>query len=410
MIYLDGHSTTPLDPKIFEVMKPYFLEKFGNASRGIHRYNWEAEAAVEHARKQLAKFLGASEREIIFTSGATESNHLAIVGLEANLRKSGRTKILSLEIEHASLLGPLEILQTRGFQIEWIKTTSDGRVDLKDFETKLTDQVGLVSIALANHEIGTIQDLAAISKLAHASGAIVHSDAVQAVGKIPVDVDKLGIDLLTLSGHKIHGPKGIGALYVRRKNPRVDLEPIFWGGGQERGIRPGTPNTPGIVGLGEAAEILAKVQKDEVERIKNLRDLLWSELKTGLPCLIRNGSVEHALPHNLNVSVVGVDGAGMFNHFKNIAVSNASACLTGPQDYSQVLTVLGVQKELARATLRFGLGRFTTRAEILKAAEEVIQVVTQLRLMEKEFAEQSGVQYALGTSANAESIEGECLK
>jgi len=400
MIYLDGHSTTPLDPKVFEAMKPYFLERFGNASRGIHRFNWEAEAGVEHARKQLAKFLAANEREIIFTSGATESNHLAILGLETWLKKSGRTKILSIAIEHASLLGPLEILQTRGFKVDWVATQTDGRVDLHDLESKLTNEVGLVSIALANHEIGTIQDLKSISELAHRKGAIVHSDAVQALGKVAFTVDSIGVDLLTLSGHKVHGPKGVGALYVRRKNPHVEIEAIFWGGGQERGLRPGTPNTPSIVGLGEAVEILSQVQRDETKRIAELRDLLWSELKSGLPCLIRNGSIEHALPNNLNVSVTGVDGAGMFSHFKNIAVSNASACLTGPQDYSQVLTVLGVSKDLARSTLRFGLGRYTTREEVISAAAEVIQVVIQLRLMEKEFAEQSGTLYALGDCVN----------
>jgi cysteine desulfurase len=396
MIYLDGHSTTPLDPQVFEAMKPYFLERFGNASRGVHRFNWEAEAGVEHARKQVAKLLGATEREIIFTSGATESNHLAILGLEGLLKSKNRTKILSIQIEHASLLGPLEILQSRGFQVEWVKTDSKGRVDLVDYESKLSDQVGLVSIALANHEIGTIQDIAALSKLAHAHGAFFHSDGVQGLGKVPFTVDSIGVDLLTLSAHKLHGPKGIGALYVRRKNPRVELEAIFWGGGQERGLRAGTPNTPGIVGLGEAAEILSKTQTAEIARLADLRDLLWSTLKSGLPCLIRNGSLEHALPNNLNVSVIGVDGAGMFNHFKNVAVSNASACLTGHQDYSQVLTVLGVKKELARSTLRFGISRFNRREEILAAAQEIIEAVTHQREMEKEFAEQSGTQYDLG--------------
>jgi cysteine desulfurase len=396
MIYLDGHSTTPLDPKVFEVMKPYFLEKFGNASRGIHRFNWEAEAGVEHARKQIAKFLEASEREIIFTSGATESNHLAILGLEGELRKNKRMKILSIPIEHASLLGPLEILQSRGFKVEWIITDKAGRVDLEDYRAKLTADVGLVSIALANHEIGTIQDIATLSKLAHEKGAIFHSDAVQALGKVFFTVDSIGADLLTFSGHKIHGPKGVGVLYVRRKNPHVELEPIFWGGGQERGLRPGTPNTPAIVGMGAAVEILGQIQASEIEKIRGLRDLLWTTLKIGLSGLVRNGPLDHALPNNLNMSVCGVDGAGLFNHFKNVAVSNASACLTGPQDYSQVLTVLGVSKDLARATLRFGISRFNTREEILAAANEIIEVVTHQRVMEKEFAEQSGTEYAIG--------------
>ena len=400
MIYLDGHSTTPMDPSVFEAMKPYFMERFGNASHGVHRFSWEAEAAVEAARVEVAKLLGAHEKEIIFTSGATESNHLALLGVAPLLKKQKRTKILSIPIEHASLLGALEQMQNQGFTVEWVKLEKDGKVDLLDFAQKLSPEVGLVSIALANHEIGTIQDIRTLSKMTHDAGAFFHSDAVQAVGKVRFDVNSFGIDLLTLSGHKIHGPKGIGALYVRRKNPRVEIEPLFWGGNQERGLRSGTPNSPGIVGLGKAASLAKALFDTEIPRLAELRNLLWSELKGHLPCLIRNGSLEDALPHNLNVSVVGVDGAALFGRLKNVAVSNASACLTGPQDYSQVLTVLGVDKDLARATLRFGLGRMNTREEIITAAEEVANVVNELRKMEKEFADQAGLEYELG----------ECLK
>ena len=396
MIYLDGHSTTPLDPSVFEAMKPYFMEKFGNASRGIHRFNWEAEAGVENARHQVAKVIGAHEKEIIFTSGATESNHFALLGLAPHLKKEKRTKVLSIQIEHASLLGALEQLSGQGFTVEWVKLEKDGRVDLLDLANKLSPEVGLVSIAFANHEIGTIQDMKTISKLSHEAGALLHTDAVQAFGKIRFDVNEFGIDLLTMSAHKIHGPKGIGALYVRRKNPRVELEPFFWGGNQERGMRAGTPNSPGIVGFGKAAEIANLSLESETSRLAELRDLLWSELRGHLPCLIRNGSLDFALPHNLNVSVVGVDGSGLFGSFKNIAVSNASACLSGPQDYSQVLTILGVEKERARATLRFGLGRYNTREEILAAAQEVADVVKDLRKKEKEFAAQAGITYELG--------------
>ncbi len=396
MIYLDGHSTTPLDPKAFEAMKPYFMERFGNASRGIHRYNWEAEAGVEHARKQVAQLIGAHEKEIIFTSGATESNHLAILGLAPDLLKKKKRKVLSIGIEHSSLLGALELLSKQDFEIIWVKTTPCGRVDYDDYVARLTPDVGLVSIALANHEIGTIQDIATLSKLAHEVGAYFHTDAVQALGKVPFSVDTIGVDLVTMSAHKVHGPKGAGALYVRRKNPRVELEALFWGGSQERGLRPGTPDTPAIVGFGAAAEILTHTADEENARIRKLRDLLWTKLLEGLPCLIRNGSYEHALPNNLNVSVVGVDGAAMFGRFKKVAVSNASACLNGSQDYSQVLTLLGVERDIARSTLRFGLGRFTTENEILEAASEVIQVVNELRLMEKEFAEQSGLTYKTG--------------
>ncbi len=400
MIYLDGHSTTPLDPQVFEAMKPYFMERFGNASSGVHRFNWEAQSGVEQAREQVAKLLGAHPKEIIFTSGATEGNHLALLGLMPSLKLKKRTKILSIEIEHASLLGPLEMLRDQGFIVEWIKVGADGRIDEEDYRLKLTSDVGLVSIAFANHEIGTIQNISELSKLAHDAGAFFHTDAVQAVGRLRFTVDSLGVDLLTMSGHKIYGPKGIGALYVRRKNPRVELEPIFWGGGQERGLRPGTPNTPGIVGLGKAAELVDQLLESEVLRFSQMRDLLWLKLKERLPCLIRNGSIEHSLPNNLNISVVGVDGAALFGRLKNTAVSNASACLNGTQDYSQVLTVLGVNKTLAKATLRFGIGRFNQESEILEAAEEVASTVVELRLMEKNFAEQSGMIYQ----------DGDCIK
>lgn len=396
MIYLDGHSTTPLDPLVFDAMKPYFLERFGNASHGLHRFNWEAEAAVNRAREQVASILGAHEKEIIFTSGATEANHLAILGSAPALRDSGRNRVLSLQIEHASVLGALELMKVQGFTIQWVKVSPDGRVDLEDLKSKLSSEVGLVSIALANHEVGTIQDLSTISNLARSVGAWVHTDAVQALGKIPFTVDSLGADLLTLSAHKIYGPKGAGALYVRRKNPRVSLQPIQLGGGQERGLRPGTPNTPSWVGFGVACELSGSLMNSESKRISELRDLLWSTLEQALPCIKRNGSVEYALPNNLNVSIEGVDGSALFGRLRQVAVSNASACLNGTQDYSQVLTILGVQRDLARATLRFGLGRFTTREEIEEAAEEIILVVNDLRRMEKEFAEQTGTVYRSG--------------
>ncbi len=364
-------------------MKPYFMEKYGNASHGIHRFNWEAESAVENARSQIAELIGAHEKEIIFTSGATESNHFAILGLAPYLQKTNRKKILSLEIEHSSIVGALEQMQNRGFKVEWIKTNADGRVDLEDLKSKLSADVGLVSIAFANHEIGTIQDISSISKLVHQAGALLHTDAVQAVGKVRVNVLADGVDLLTLSAHKIHGPKGTGALYVRRKNPHVELEAIFWGGNQERGMRSGTPNTPSIVGFGAAAKLALLTMDQVAVQIKVLRDALWKQLQLELSGLVRNGSVEHALPNNLNVSVSGVDGAGMFSGFKNIAVSNASACISGVQDYSQVLTVLGVENKLARATLRFGLSKFNTLDEVKIAAQEVATVVKSLREMEK---------------------------
>ncbi len=396
MIYLDGHSTTPLDPRVFKAMTPYFLERFGNASRGVHRYNWEAEAGIEHARKQVAHLIGAHEKEIVFTASATESNHLALLGIVSELKRKNKLKILSTKIEHSSLLGALEILEEQGFKVEWLKTGCCGFVDLEDYKNKLTDDVGLVSIALANHEIGTIQDIATLSKLAHEKGAFFHSDAVQGIGKIKFTVDSIGVDLMTMSAHKIHGPKGAGALYIRRKNPRVEIEGIMRGGSQERGLRPGTPDTPAIVGFGEAAQIIEENQFKDLAEIARLRDLLWNLLSSSIPCLIRNGSSEHFLPNNLNVSIPGVDGAALFGRLKKVAVSNASACLNGTQDYSAVLTELGVSKALARSTLRFGITRFNTESEIREAAAEVIKVVDELRLMEKEFAEQAGIAYTSG--------------
>ena len=408
MIYLDHHSTTPVDPAVFEAMKPYFFEKFGNASHGVHRMNWEAESAVEHARMQVATLIGAHEKEILFTSGATESNQLAILGIATQLESLQRRKILSIAIEHSSVQGALEQLKDRGFEVEFVKTGRDGRVDLVHLEhclkssTDAHSSVGLVSIAYANHEIGTIQDIAVISKLVHEAGAFLHVDAVQAAGKIAIDVNTDGIDLLTLSAHKIYGPKGIGALYIRRKNPRVELEPVFWGGTQERGLRPGTPNVPGIVGFGKAAEIAREKLSTEPQRIAALRDRLWQKLQAGLQGeagqgsgsaespLIRNGSLLHALPNNLNVSIRGIDGSALFSRLKNVAVSNASACISGVQDYSQVLSELGVSPALAKATLRFGVGRFNTEEEIESAAGEVIAVVKDLLKIERDFAAQTG--------------------
>jgi len=389
MIYLDGHSTTPLSPEVFEAMRPYFLERFGNPSQGLHRYNWEARAGVDRAREQLAGVLGVKDREIVFTSGATEANHLALLGSLPFLISSGKKRVLSIRIEHASVLGALELMEERGCRVDWIRTDSAGRIDFDHFQSLLGDDVGLVSVALANHEIGTVQDLKRISALAREHGARIHTDAVQALGKIRFTADSIGADLITLSGHKVRGPKGVGALYVRRKNPRIELEPLYLGGGQERGLRPGTPDTPAIVGFGTAAETALKTIDRDVEFIRGLRDRLWGRLNESLDGWIRNSPVD-GLPNNLNLSIGGVDGAALFGRLKQVAVSNASACLNGIQDYSQVLTELGVERDLARATLRVGIGTWNTEAEIDAAAEEIVGVVRDLRTMERRFAEQTG--------------------
>jgi cysteine desulfurase len=389
MIYLDGHSTTPLLPEVFEAMKPYFLEVFGNGSQGLHRFNWEARAGVDRAREQLASALGVRDREIVFTSGATEANHLALLGSWPTLRASGKKRILSIRIEHASVLGALELMQEQGGVVEWIRTDSAGRVDFEHLRLLMKEDVGLVSVALANHEIGTLQDLKRISDLARAHGAWVHTDAVQAFGKVRFTAESIGADLITLSAHKIRGPKGVGALYVRRKNPRIELEPLYLGGGQERGLRPGTPDTPAIVGFGSAVESVFGSLERDTERVRGLRDRLWGHLNGAIDGWVRN-SPSDGLPNNLNLSIQGVDGAALFGRLKRVAVSNASACLNGIQDYSQVLTELGVERDLARATLRIGVGTWNTEAEIDLAASEIVEVVRELRTMELRFAEQTG--------------------
>jgi cysteine desulfurase len=389
MIYLDGHSTTPLAPEVFEAMKPYFLERFGNASQGLHRYNWEARAGVDRAREQVAAALGVKDKEIVFTSGATEANHLALLGSLPALFESGKKRILSIRIEHASVLGALELMEERGCRVDWIRTDREGRVDFDHLRALFADDVGLISVALANHEIGTLQDLKRISDLARSHGCRVHTDAVQALGKVRFTADSIGADLITVSAHKIRGPKGVGALYIRRKNPRIDLEPLYLGGGQERRLRPGTPDTPAIVGFGAAAESALQTLDQDAERMRGLRDRLWDLLTGALEGWVRNSPTD-GLPNNLNLSIRGVDGAALFGRLKQVAVSNASACLNGIQDYSQVLTELGVGRDLARATLRIGLGTWNTEAEIEAAAAEMVEVVRDLRTMERQFAEQTG--------------------
>jgi cysteine desulfurase len=389
MIYLDGHSTTPLAPEVFEAMKPYFLERFGNASQGLHRYNWEARAGVDRAREQVAAALGVKDKEIVFTSGATEANHLALLGSLPALFESGKKRILSIRIEHASVLGALELMEERGCRVDWIRTDREGRVDFDHLRTLMGDDVGLISVAMANHEIGTLQDLKRISELARSHGCRIHTDAVQAFGKVRFTADSIGADLVTISAHKIRGPKGTGALYVRRKNPRIDLEPLYLGGGQELRLRPGTPDTPAIVGFGAAAESALRTLDQDAERMRGLRDRLWDLLSGALEGWVRN-SPKDGLPNNLNLSIRGVDGAALFGRLKQVAVSNASACLNGIQDYSQVLTELGVGRDLARATLRIGLGTWNTEAEIEAAAAEMVEVVRDLRTMERQFAEQTG--------------------
>jgi cysteine desulfurase len=375
-IYLDHHATTPVDPRVAEVMWPYFTEKFGNASSRHHRYGWEADEAVEQARAQVAAAIGARTREVVFTSGATESNNLALKGaLHANVRR-GR-HIVTIVTEHSSVLDPCKRLAADGGRVTQLPVGRDGLIDLDGVRDAVTDETVVVSVMAANNEIGVVQPLAAVAAIAHERGAWLHTDAVQAIGKVPFDVEASGADLVSMTAHKVYGPKGVGALYVRRKHPRVDVTPMLDGGGQERGVRSGTLNVPGIVGFGAAVEIAAREMPEEAPRLRMLRDRLLNSLTARVPDVIVNGALEPRLPGNLNVSFPGVDGERLLIGLDDIAVSSGAAC-TAAQP-SHVLRALGHPVDLALASLRFGLGRSTTEADVDRAVERVSELVMRLR-------------------------------
>jgi cysteine desulfurase len=377
-IYLDNHATTPMDPEVLRAMLPYFTEVFGNAASRNHEYGWTAEAAVERARQQIAKLIGASEKEIIFTSGATESDNLAVVGVAEMYKEKGR-HIITTPIEHKAILDSAHFLETKGFEVTYLGVDQYGRVNPEDVRKAIRPDTILVSIMFANNEVGTINPIAEISKVCREKGVIFHTDAVQAVGKIPVDVEKMGIDLLSLSAHKMYGPKGVGALYVRRKNPRVRLAPLIHGGGHERGMRSGTLNVPGIVGFGKAAELaLAKMESDTA-RIRKLRDRLWDGIRAELDEVYLNGHPTERLVGNLNVSFAYVEGESLMMGMKELAVSSGSACTSASLEPSYVLKSLGVGEDLAHTSIRFGLGRFTTEEEIDFAIKKVVETVSKLR-------------------------------
>jgi cysteine desulfurase len=359
-------------------MLPYFTEVFGNASSRNHEYGWKAEAAVEHARKQVALLIGASEKEILFTSGATESNNLAIQGIAELYADKGR-HIITSEIEHKAVLDTCEWLERKGYRISKVRVDAYGRVDLKHLEELMTPDTILVSIMFANNEIGTIQPIEEIGKLCKQKGVIFHTDAVQAVGKVPVDVQTQGIDLLSLTAHKIYGPKGIGALYVRRKNPRVRLGAMMHGGGHERGMRSGTLNVPGIVGLGRACEIMRLEGVEEAKRLSTLRNQLWSGIQAELDEVYLNGHPTERLPNNLNVSFAFVEGESLMMGMKDLAVSSGSACTSASLEPSYVLKAIGVGEDLAHTSIRFSVGRQTTEADIEYALHRVVETVRKLR-------------------------------
>ena len=378
MIYLDHHATTPTDPAVMSAMVPFFTEEFGNASSRQYPYGWRAQAAVDRARGQVAALIGAEAKVIVFTSGASEANNLALKGL-LEMCGASRPHVVTVATEHKSVLDACAHLARSGCETTELPVASDGRIDLDALRAAVTERTAVVSVMAANNEIGVLAPLGEVADIAHAKGALLHTDAVQAAGKVPFDVT-VGADLVSLTAHKIYGPKGVGALYVRRKPRRVSLAPQMDGGGHERGMRSGTLNVPGIVGFGEAAALAARVMTEEAERLKGLRNRLLSGLRQSVPDVIVNGSLDARLPGNLNVSFAGVDGEALLVSLcEDVAVSSGAACTAA--EPSHVLKAIGRSTELALASLRFGLGRWTTAEEIDFAIDRVGGVVKQLRNM-----------------------------
>jgi len=377
-VYMDNHATTRVDPRVVEAMLPFFSRTFGNAASRNHSFGWEAEKAVDQARDRVAELIGASPREIIFTSGATESNNLALKGVAESSAARGN-HILTSAIEHRAVLDTCKRLERQGLTVTYLPVDGDGRVDLGMLERSITDRTILISIMYANNEIGVIQPIDEIGRMAHERKILFHVDAAQAAGKIPLDVASHNIDLLSLSAHKIYGPKGVGVLYVRRKNPRVQLAAQMEGGGHERGMRSGTLNVPGIVGLGEACHICSREMGEEARRLSSLRDRLKEGILNRVGQCQVNGSLQHRLPHNMNISFAGVEGESLLMRLHDVAVSSGSACTSATRQSSYVLRALGVSEALAHSSLRFGLGRFNTEEDVEFVIRRVAEVVSRLR-------------------------------
>lgn len=377
-IYMDNHATTPMDPRVLEEMLPYFTQKFGNSASRNHSFGWEAEQGVEQARERIAKLVGATAKEIIFTSGATESDNLALKGV-AEMYKEKGNHIITAVTEHKAILDTCKRLEKYGYRVTYLPVKGDGLVDLEDLKRALDDKTILVSIMFANNEIGVIQPVEQIGALCRERGVLFHSDATQAVGKVPVDVNKMKIDLMSISAHKMYGPKGVGALYVRRKNPRVQISAMIDGGGHERGMRSGTLAVPNIVGLGKACELCMQEMPEESKRLAALRDRLRSRIEKDLDEVYVNGSMEHRLPGNLNMSFAYVEGESLLMGISDIAVSSGSACTSATLEPSYVLKALGTGDDLAHSSIRFGLGRFNTEAEVDYVAAKMVEVVKRLR-------------------------------
>nr|MBI3613764.1 IscS subfamily cysteine desulfurase [Nitrospirota bacterium] len=379
-IYMDNHSTTPMDPRVLEVMLPYFIEKFGNAASRNHQFGWEAEEAVEHARKQIAKLIHCDAKEIVFTSGATESDNLALKGVVEMYKEKG-DHIITCSTEHRAILDTCKSLEKRGIKVTYLPVEKDGRVNPDEVRKAITDKTILISIMLANNEIGTIHQIAEIGRIAKEKGILLHCDATQGVGKIPVDVEALKVDLMSFTAHKIYGPKGVGALYVRKKGPRVRLVPQIDGGGHERGMRPGTLPVPLIIGFGKACELCEQEMPVESKRIAAMRDRLQAQIMKTLDECYLNGHPTERLPHNLNISFAYVEGEALLMGVKEIALSSGSACTSATLEPSYVLRALGVGSDLAHSSIRFGLGRFTTDEEVDYTGKRMVEAVRRLREM-----------------------------
>jgi cysteine desulfurase len=380
-IYLDNHATTPCDPAVVAAMLPYFTEKFGNAASRNHSFGWEAMEAVEIAREQVGALIGASSKEIVFTSGATESDNLAIKGVAHFYADKGK-HLITVSTEHKAILDSCHALERDGWEVTYLGVNTEGLIDLGELERAIRKDTVLVSVMFANNEVGVIQPIQQIGEICRKHGVFFHCDGVQALGRVPVDVEALNVDLFSLSAHKMYGPKGIGALYVRRGRPRVRLQPLIDGGGHERGLRSGTLPVQQIVGMGKAAELAAAAfTNGEIDRVRTLRDRLWSGLRENLDELYLNGSLEHRLPNNLNVSFAYVEGEAMMMGIKDIACSSGSACTSASLEPSYVLRAMGVDVELAHSSIRFGVGRFNTEAEIDYTIQLVTEKVRWLREM-----------------------------
>ena len=378
-IYMDNHATTPVDPRVIETMLPFFTEKFGNASSRNHVFGWDSEAAVDHAREQVASLIhAASPREIVFTSGATESDNIAIKGIAEAYAEKGN-HIVTCAIEHKAVLDSCKTLERKGCRVTYLPVRANGLIDLDRLRSALTDKTILISIMAANNEIGTIEPVREIGQIAKEKGILFHTDATQAVGKIPMNVEEMGIDLLSLTAHKIYGPKGVGALYVRSSKPRVTLNPLIEGGGQERGLRSGTLNVPGIVGLGKACEIAQEDMMADGERLTGLSQRLKAQIFGQLDEVRVNGDSLQRLPGNLHLSFAYIEGESLLMGLKDIAVSTGSACTSASLEPSHVLRAIGLEEDLAHSSIRFGLGRFNTEEEVDYTAHRVVEEVRRLR-------------------------------